>query len=42
MIREHGGGLASYGLRAVLFLAGDGASYITGETVTVDAGWVAV
>lgn len=27
---------------AVLFLAGDSAGYITGETVTVDAGWVAV
>ena len=27
---------------AVLFLAGTGASYITGETLTVDGGWVAV
>jgi len=35
-------GVPSEVASAVVFLAGDGASYITGETVTVDAGWIAV
>ena len=35
-------GVPSEVANAVVFLAGNGASYITGETLTVDAGWVAV